>query len=47
MKNITLKQAIEIMQRINEDDNFSCYFEGKGNMEVSLIVESNVIEWNN
>jgi len=46
MKQPTLKQAVEFMDKINfeEADRFNSYFEGVGNGNVKLIIENKFME---
>jgi len=39
MNNLTLQETIEIMKEFN-DKGFETYFEGRGNGEISVIVEA-------
>jgi hypothetical protein len=40
---INLKKATELMDNINKNGEYNCFFEGRGNGEVSFIVEEKVI----
>jgi len=40
-KKIKLKEALEFMDFINSVTDYSCYFEGRGDGKVGLILEDN------
>jgi len=43
MNNLTLHQALKLMFKINRNKDYESFFEGKGNGEVSFIVQSKII----
>lgn len=43
MEKITLQESLEMMTSINQNPDFNCFFEGKGDGRVGMVVEEKLI----